>query len=74
MHKGSEPTVIVAVTEFVAVDITLIVLSVKFATYTLFPSGLTDIPQGLVPTGIVAETVFVATLITETVLSPSFVI
>ena len=69
MQYGLLPTVIVAETVFVAVFITLTVLSPSFATYTLLPSGLTDIPKGSVPTVIVAETVLVAVFITLTVLS-----
>ena len=41
---GLTPTIIVAETVFVAVFITLTVLSLLFATYTLVPSWLTDIP------------------------------
>jgi hypothetical protein len=56
--------------------ITLNVLSQEVTTYTLLPSGLTDIPYGVITTAIVAVTVFVATSITDTesFIPPTFVI
>ena len=39
-----------------------------FVSYTLFPSGVTATPYGVIPTGTVAVTVFVVASITDVVL------
>jgi hypothetical protein len=57
--SGALPTDTVAVTVFVAVEMTLTVLLPEFATYAVWPFGLTATPWGFVPTPIVAITVFV---------------
>ena len=62
----------VAATVLVAVLITITVPSFKFATYTLLPSGLTDMPCGLEPTVIVDTTVLLTVLITDTVFETPF--
>jgi hypothetical protein len=65
--EGEFPTVIVAVTVFVAVLITDTEPLCKFVTYTYSPFGVIATLAGLLPRGIVAVTVFVAVLITDTV-------
>ena len=62
------PTGTVAVTVLLAVVITDTLPVKLLATYTLVPSGVTDIPSGVVPTGIVAVTVLEAVVITITLL------
>src|SRR5207253_1249003 len=65
---GPFPAGTVATTVFVAVAITDIVLALVFATYTLFPSGVTARPSGLSPAvRMWVTTVFVAVSITPTV-------
>lgn len=63
---GRMPTGMVALTVFVAVLITEILLLNSFATYAKAPFGETVIPCGAMPTGMVSITVLVAALITET--------
>ena len=58
----------VAVTVFVAVEITETVLSVPLATYRSVPSGVTVSPVGIRPTGIAAVAVLVAVEMTVTLL------
>lgn len=67
---GRMPTGMVALTVFVAVSITEILLLNSFATYAKAPFGETVIPCGALPTGMVSMTVLVPALITETVLLP----
>jgi hypothetical protein len=69
--KGVIPTGTMAVTMFVVVSITEILLLRLFGTYAFFPSGLMAMSQGLSPTGTVAVTLFVAASITETLLLPA---
>ena len=63
---GPVPTLMVAITVFVAVLITEILPEPEFTTYTLLPSGLTDMPIGTKPTAMVVIISLVAVLITET--------
>src|SRR5665213_2178988 len=63
---GSIQTLMESVTVLVAVFITLTLLEIEFATYTVLPSGLMDIPSGKNPTVIVAVIISVAVLITVT--------
>ena len=60
------PTGTVAIARFNAVSITETVLSPVFATYTLFPFGVTARPSALNPTGTTSTTMFCAVSITDT--------
>src|SRR5450759_3255335 len=66
--EGTFPTFAVSVTVFVAVSIIDTVSLFQFATYTLFPSGVTETPRGFPSTFTVASTLLVAVSITETLL------
>jgi len=63
---GALPTAMVADTVLVAVFITDTLFELRFATYTLLPSGLMATVLEPLPTAIVAITVLVVVLMTDT--------
>ena len=73
---GPAPTVIVRITVFVAVRMTLTVLSISLVTYTSAPSGVTATPSGPTheqptPADTVATITFVSVSTTDSVWVPS---
>ena len=70
--EGMLPTVIVAITLFVAVLMTDTLLEPLLGTYTRLPSGVTARSIGVVPTMIVATTKLVLVLMTLTVVPLTF--